>query len=385
MKYLGRLPLILFLSFASAVVLLTLWGTSRHARELAAQERDKMYLWAEATRRMASQEQNNSEDYTYFLEVIMRNDNLPVILADDCGRPISLRNVPGANRISQQQISELIASYALQHEPITVKLPTGQKHYIYYGASQTLQELRYFPYIQLMLIFVLVGLGYYVLHQAKLGEQNQLWIGLAKETAHQLGTPISSLIAWHQLLEEDHQLPEFTESLALDIQRLERVADRFSKIGATPQLLDTDIAQTIRDSIDYMRPRISHRIALNAHPPAAGGVTQHNAVLIQWVLENLIRNAVDAIEAEGQIDLTARYKGQCLIIDCRDTGRGIPRHKRHRIFGAGYTTKTRGWGLGLSLAKRIVREYHHGSISILSSEIGKGTTIRIVLPCAPRQ
>ncbi|PID89901.1 MAG: hypothetical protein CSA97_05765 [Bacteroidetes bacterium] len=383
MKHLGHLPLILFLVFASAVVLLTLWGSSRHAHELAAQERDKMYLWAEATRRMASQGQNTSQDYTYFLEVIMRNDNLPVILADDRGQPISLRNVPGANRISQEQVSELIATYAQQHPPITVELPSGQRHYIYYGDSQTLYELRFFPYIQLLMICVLVGLGYYALHQAKIGEQNRLWVGLAKETAHQLGTPISSLVAWHQLLEEEDQLQEFTESLALDIQRLERVADRFSKIGATPQLLDTDIAQTIRDSASYMRPRISHRIALNVSPPEQDEPIRHNAVLIQWVLENLIRNAVDAIEAEGQIDLTARCSGQSLVIDCRDTGRGIPRHKRRNIFSAGYTTKTRGWGLGLSLAKRIVREYHHGSIGILSSEVGKGTTIRIVLPRSP--
>ncbi len=380
MNYRTNIPLVIFLLFAAIVAFTTLWGASRNARALAAEERDKMYLWAEATRRMAASGQHSAQDYNLFIQVIMRNDKLPVILADDRGRPISLRNVPGANRISQEKISALIASYAELHEPIEVQLNTGSKNYIYYGTSPILKELQYFPYIQLLMIVVLVALGYYIVHQSRVGEQNRLWVGLAKETAHQLGTPISSLVAWHQLLSEEKQMPEFTESLGLDIQRLERVADRFSKIGATPQLGDTDIWQTVQDSIDYMRPRISQRIFLSLDLPGHKEHIRHNAVLIQWVLENIIRNAVDAIQGHGSIHLQVKYSGQSLVIDCRDTGKGIPRHKRRAVFNAGYTTKTRGWGLGLSLAKRIVREYHHGSIGVVSSEVGKGTTVRVVIP-----
>lgn len=369
--------LVVMLAVASIVA--TLWITNRQTAALQREELDKITLIAEATRRM-SDLTIQYQDYSFVLEIIQRNETVPVVLTDGQGYPISIRNVPEKYLENVNRIPRLLKELAKEHDPIIIHLPSGEENRIYYGSSAMLKELRYYPYVQLMFISVVVLLGYLILRQTRLAEQNRIWVGLAKETAHQLGTPISSLLAWMHLLEEEDGQSELVSSLKMDVNRLERIADRFSKIGATPQLNDRNIAMTIQQSVEYMRPRISQKIDLLADLPETLPRVSHNAVLMQWVLENLIRNAVDAITGEGVIAVRLTCDWRYVYIDCSDSGKGMNRWTRRRVFLPGYSTKMRGWGLGLSLARRIVRNYHHGKIFVLRSEIDRGTTFRIVLP-----
>lgn len=371
-------PLLIALSLF--IVAVTLHATSRQAMALQHEELEKVGLIAEAMHRMTNLEVAEQE-YSIILEVIQRNETVPVVLTDANRRPISLRNVDQKYHENAELIPKLLEELAQEHTPITIALPSGQNSYIYYGSSEALKGLRYFPYIQLSFIAVVVLLGYLVFAQSRQSEQNRIWVGLAKETAHQLGTPISSLLAWMHLMEEEKSVsPEMLQLLGMDIERLRRIADRFSKIGATPQLEDTDLEETITQSISYMQPRISQKISLLADIAPLEKTVRHNAVLMQWVLENLIRNAVDAITGDGVIAVRLSPGVRHVIIDCSDNGKGMTRAIRRRVFRPGYSSKTRGWGLGLSLSRRIVRNYHHGHLFIHRSDPNRGTTFRIMLP-----
>lgn len=371
------IKLVVLLSVGSIVA--TLYITNRQTAALQREELEKIALIAEATRRM-SDLTIQFQDYSFILEIIQRNETVPVVLTNGQGFPISIRNVPEEYLQNADRIPQLLEQLEREHPPIVIHLPSGEENRIYYGSSAMLKELRYYPYVQLIFMGVVVLLGYLILRQTRLMEQNRIWVGFAKETAHQLGTPISSLMAWSLLLEEENVHEELAQSLRMDVDRLERVADRFSKIGATPQTNDTDIAATIMQSVDYMRPRISQKIQLLAALPRTCYGVPHNAVLMQWVLENLIRNAVDAITGEGVIAVRLTYDHRYALIDCSDNGKGMPRRVRKRVFRPGFSTKMRGWGLGLSLAKRIVRDYHHGRIYVQRSELNRGTTFRVMIP-----
>lgn len=367
------------LLLAMVVIALTLLITRRQANTLAQEERERIALWAEATQSMASADET-VQDFTFLLRVIQANNHVPAVLTDANRYALATRNVPARYMQDPTQLAGYVEELAQEHEPIVITLPSGVQNFLYYGTSNTLRELRYYPYLQLLFIGAIAVLGYLLFRQNRAAEQSRIWVGMAKETAHQLGTPISSLMAWTRLLEEDEYMPEFTESLNLDIDRLQRVANRFSKIGAIPQLDDSDLAATIASSVSYMQPRIPKGISLTFCD--SGDVSEpvpHNSVLMQWVVENLIRNSVDAIHGEGHITLRLHYERGWAVVDCEDTGKGIGRNRRRSVFRPGYSTKTRGWGLGLSLARRIVRSYHRGSIFVLRSELGKGTTFRFTL------
>lgn len=378
-----RLLNIILLVLASLVVVLTLFVTHRQASRLEEEEKHKINLWAEATRR-AVDLNSPQQDYEFILQVIERNETVPVLLTNGAQRPISMRNIPESVLGDEKKLQELIERFAATNPPIRIVFPSGDENYVYYGRSITLTELRYYPFIQLSLILVLALLGYLVLHYSRRSEQNSVWIGMARETAHQLGTPISSLVAWKELLSsEETDLIDsqvLAESLGLDVLRLQRVAERFSKIGAKPQLDDTDLEATITASIDYMRGRVSQRINLSLEVTTPVRPVAHNAILFQWVIENLIRNAVDAMAVGGAIKLTLTYLDRNVRIDCSDTGCGISKRKWKRIFHPGYSTKTRGWGLGLSLSRRIIRNYHKGRLFVHNSVPLQGTTFRILLP-----
>ena len=370
------------LFLATLVVVLTLYVTHRQAKRLENDEKSKINLWAEATRR-AVDLSNVSQDYEFLLQVIERNETVPVLLTNSTQVPISMRNIPESAIGDSNKIQKLIETFAAENPPISIVFPSGDIHYVYYGRSETLTELRYYPFIQLALILVLVLLGYLVLHYSRRTEENSVWIGMARETAHQLGTPISSLVAWQELLaSEESDLVDsqvLAESLGLDVLRLQRVAERFSKIGARPQLDDTDLAATIATSVEYMKGRISQRITLTfnvVNPPLP---IPHNAVLFQWVVENLIRNAVDAMLHGGTIVLTLTYTEYGAQLDCTDTGCGISKRKWRSVFRPGFSTKTRGWGLGLSLSRRIIATYHKGRIFVQASVPLRGTTFRVLL------
>lgn len=379
MGILRRIAPFLLLAVIAIVLIITLRTSWLQATGLAQEEREKAELIAEATRRMADLNAK-SQDFDFILHIIQKNETVPIILVNEHLSPLSLRNIPQKYLDRADLLPQLLREMARAHDPIPITLPSGDKCYVYYGSSTTLGSLRQYPYIQLGFIGVVVLLSLLTMHQTKQAEQNRLWVGLAKETAHQLGTPISSLLAWIHLLRDDNAREEIVNSLSMDVDRLQRIADRFSKIGTTPQLNDTDIKHTITESVNYMRPRISQKIALVDVIEDVSYRIPHNAVLLEWVLENLIRNAVDAISGEGVISIQLRVERNRAIIDCSDSGKGMSRKTRMRIFSPGFTTKTRGWGLGLSLARRIIRNYHHGRLFVQRSEINRGTTFRIVLP-----
>lgn len=364
------------------VIAFTLAITSQQASTLAQEEREKIDLWAEATRQMANADVMPG-DYSLLLKVIQGNYTLPSVLTDANRFPIAMRNIPDRYLSHPDELPEFIEQLALEHEPIEIVLPSGEVNYVFYGSSEVLRGLRHYPYVQLLFIIVLTLLGFLMFRQARLAEQNRVWVGLAKETAHQLGTPISSLMGWAQYLQEENTNPELAESLALDVERLQRVAQRFSKIGAKPQLEDTDLQGTLEQSIAYISPRIPHRVMLSFLAPSFSMAVPHNSILIQWVIENLVRNSVDALGRRGSINVELHYTPNLAIVDCTDTGKGMGKRARRMVFNPGYSTKQRGWGLGLSLAKRIVKQYHHGRIYVLQSEPGKGTTFRIELRAVP--
>ncbi len=379
MRYLNYILFVL----AVAVVVLTLYVTQRQATRLMREEQESIQLWAEATRR-AVDLSNPSQDYAFILHVIERNESVPVILTNAARTPISMRNIDLEVFSDSVRLEALIEDFIQLNDPIRIQFPSGDEHYVFYGQSATLRELRFYPFVQLGLIIALILLGYLVFHHARRAEQNSVWVGMARETAHQLGTPISSLVAWQQLLEMgDMDLIDtevLSESLGMDVQRLQRVAERFSKIGSKAQREEFDLKSTLESSVAYMRERMSQRVNLTFHLLNTPLPVQHNAVLLQWVIENLLRNAMDAMPHGGNIDLCVHYGEDRVQIDCADTGCGIPKRKWRSVFRPGYSTKTRGWGLGLSLARRIVREYHKGKIFVLESAPQRGTTFRILLP-----
>ena len=336
-----------------------------------------MQLWAAATSELATMDTDC--DVKFVQSVITRNTTIPVILTGDSLTDIlSYRNIDLKNTDSGQ-LRQMAKEFAAINDPIEIDLGNGEKQYICYGESKLLKDLSYYPIVYIVVFLLYALLLTVVLIALKRAEQNRVWIGLTKETAHQLGTPISSLLAWTEILKsrypEDDMLPEMEH----DVQRLRTIAERFSQVGSKQELALSDLNAVTKKAFDYMRARISKKI--NMEFSATGNIqVMLNAPLFEWVMENLCKNAVDAMENDGTIRVQVRQNGNCAVIDISDTGKGLPMKNYKRIFYPGFTTKKRGWGLGLSLAKRIIEEYHHGKIYVKHSEIGKGTTFRIELP-----
>lgn len=362
---------------AIIIAVSTFFVTSSLADSLAQEERSKMQLWAAATSELATMDTDC--DVKFVQSVITRNTTIPVILTGDSLTDIlSYRNIDLENTDSGQ-LKQMAKEFAAINAPIEIDLGNGEKQYICYGESKLLKDLSYYPIVYIVVFLLYALLLTVVLIVLKRAEQNRVWIGLTKETAHQLGTPISSLLAWTEILKsrypEDDMLPEMEH----DVQRLRTIAERFSQVGSKQELAISDLNAVTKKAFDYMRARISKKI--NMEFSATGNIqVMLNAPLFEWVMENLCKNAVDAMENDGTIRVQVRQNGNCAVIDISDTGKGLPMKNYKRIFYPGFTTKKRGWGLGLSLAKRIIEEYHHGKIYVKHSEIGKGTTFRIELP-----
>lgn len=362
---------------AIIIAVSTFFVTSSLADSLAQEERSKMQLWAAATSELATMDTDC--DVKFVQSVITRNTTIPVILTGDSLTDIlSYRNIDLKNTDSGQ-LKQMAKEFAAINDPIEIDLGNGEKQYICYGESKLLKNLSYYPIVYIVVFLLYALLLTVVLIALKRAEQNRVWIGLTKETAHQLGTPISSLLAWTEILKsrypEDDMLPEMEQ----DVQRLRTIAERFSQVGSKQELALSDLNAVTKKAFDYMRARISKKI--NMEFSATGDIqVMLNAPLFEWVMENLCKNAVDAMENDGTIRVQVRQNGNCAVIDISDTGKGLPIKNYKRIFYPGFTTKKRGWGLGLSLAKRIIEEYHHGKIYVKHSEIGKGTTFRIELP-----
>ena len=360
----------------------SLYITNSLVKDLSLEERKKIELWAKAIREISNINNlaDSSQNFAIVLDVLENNTTVPVLLTDEDDNILSHMNVKPSRVETREGAQRLLSQMKSSKEPIVVTLIDGSKNIVYYKDSTTLVKLTYYPYVQLFVIILFIVASYYAFSHSRKAEQNQVWVGLAKETAHQLGTPTSSLLAWLELIRESGIDPTLVSNFEKDVSRLEKVVDRFSKIGSSPSLRTTNLVAAIGNTVEYLRNRISSKINLVVKFDSTDSIPLPlNETLFEWVLENIIRNSVDAIQSCGEVTISVIDNTQVVFIDITDTGKGIPRSHFKTIFQPGYTTKSRGWGLGLTLSKRIIEEYHNGKLFVNNSEVDKGTTFRIVL------
>lgn len=374
----------IYLALAGLLILgMTLVYTNYLAVSVAERERQAVDLWVSAYETMIERSEDKDFDLTTQRVIIQNNKYIPVIVTDEAGNIENAANF-GKNPSPQYLEKQLKKIKASDREPIKIEF-LGQVNYFYYKNSVILERLKYYPFIQVTLIAMFIILGYVGFSNARRAEQNRVWVGMAKETAHQLGTPISAMLAWMEhlkiLSEGKPDQMEVVDELNKDVNRLELVADRFSKIGSSPELKEQDIFHELKEVREYMEKRSPRRVKFE-FPDADNGplIVKVNPHLFEWVLENLVRNALDALDGEGTISAEVYKEGRFVCVDITDTGKGIPSGNHRKVFEPGYTTKKRGWGLGLSLAKRIIENYHQGRILVKRSEVGVGTTFTIKLP-----
>lgn len=373
---------------AVLIVVASLWVSHGLISDLKNEEQTKMGVWAEAMRSLTSADETT--DLNLVLRVINDNHTIPVIVTDEKGRVTTSRNLRlryRTSRDSVKQVNEALARLKAGGHSMRISLGTdevGETHatalYIYYGQSLLLQRLAWFPYVQLGVVTVFLLVALLALLSTKRAEQNKVWVGLTKETAHQLGTPISSLMAWMAVMREIHPDDALIDEMEADVRRLEMVAERFSKIGSAPKLHSETVGPIVERVAEYIARRIPKSVKLTVDLRDESELIPISAPLVEWVVEVLCKNAADAMPGVGQIGISGGKVGDRYVIDVADTGKGIERKHHKTVFRPGFTTKQRGWGLGLSLAKRIIEEYHHGRIYVLRSAPGEGTVFRIELP-----
>lgn len=381
---------LVILAVALVIGMASIVYTNALVKELKDREQKLIELFANTLEYTGNE--NNSENLVFiFQEIIVANNSVPVILADAQGIPLNYNNIEFSTSISEEEKQQLLIqemkAMKAQHEPIEIALkdPVSGKiyqyEYVYYKNSELLSQLTYYPYIQLSVIAVFAILAYLAFSYSKTAEQNRVWVGLAKETAHQLGTPLSSLMAWVEYFKTDPNMDtSIVDEINKDIRRLDMVTSRFSNIGSVPTLKTENIYEVTNEIISYLEPRISTKVKISILAQDQDVKVLLNKPLFDWVLENLCKNAVDAMSGIGSISITIKKEmPDKVVIDVKDDGKGIPKSKIKKVFQPGFTTKKRGWGLGLTLAKRIVENYHQGKIYIKSSAADIGTTFRIVL------
>ena len=376
----------IFLVLAAIVIAVTSLLVSHYlVKDLSNEERKKMEVWAQALHALNHADENT--DLSLVLDVIQGNNTIPVIVLDKMGHVDDYRNIAMDEKTAADSDS-YVARYGkkLYEDGKYIKIHLGDStqtndyQLVCYDESTLLKRLASYPYWQLGIVMIFVVVAIFALLSSKRAEQNKVWVGLSKETAHQLGTPISSLMAWVEILKENHPEDDLIPEMDKDVKRLERIAERFSKIGSLPEPKEGSMNEVLDHVIDYMDRRTSNKVEIIRHVPDYEVFVSMNASLFEWVIENLCKNAVDAMEGSGRIEITLTEEGNRVVIEVSDNGKGIRKKDLGNIFTPGFTTKQRGWGLGLSLARRIVGEYHKGRIFVKSSEIGKGTTFRIELP-----
>ena len=346
-------------------------------KDLQREERNKMEVWAQAMQTL--QEADETTDLALVLSVIQGNKTIPVIVLDSDEQVMDYRNV----NIRKKDSARYVADYGRRMYKAGHYIQIGDSvdyQLVCYDESTLLKRLSQYPYWQLGIVMIFVVVAIFALLSSKRAEQNKVWVGLSKETAHQLGTPISSLMAWVEILKENYPDDDLIPEMNKDVKRLELIAERFSKIGSLPEPVEASMNEVLAHVIDYMDRRTSKKVEIISELPAENVVVKMNASLFEWVIENLCKNAVDAMEGQGRIVLSLHEEGSKVAIEVTDNGKGIRKKDLKNVFTPGFTTKKRGWGLGLSLAKRIVEEYHKGRIYVKSSEVGVGTTFRIEMP-----
>lgn len=374
----------LLVTAAILIAVASLVVSSILTHDLKTQERNKMAIWAEAMRSLNNADENT--DLNLVLKIIDTNDLIPIVVMNSHGKVETCRNVnvSASNEADSLRYLTDLGRY-MKNKGNSIRIVIDEKHpdteYIdvCYDDSLMLKRLVAYPYVQLGVVLLVVVIAIFALLTSKKAEQDKVWVGLSKETAHQLGTPISSLMAWMEVMKETYPDDALIPEMNKDVERLQLIADRFSKIGSLPEPVPSNLNEMMHHVVEYMSRRISNKVQMECHMPQQPVIVKLNASLFEWVIENLCKNAVDAMEGNGHIDITVDDQPDMVAIEVADTGKGIARKNLQTVFQPGFTTKKRGWGLGLSLAKRIVEEYHHGKIWVKKSEIGKGTTFRIEL------
>ena len=365
-----------FIFTAILIAIASLVVSDMLIKDLAQEERQKMEVWAEATRLTASK--NTAVDLSLVLKILEGNTTIPVVLCNDKDSIMFVKNISfpenDVEEFKKAKVKELKSK-----NTIVIDMEDGTFQYVYYDDSVILKRLLIYPYAQLTVVFVFIVIAFLALASTKKAEQNKVWVGLSKETAHQLGTPISSLMAWTELLKSAYPSDNLIPCMTEDVARLQMIANRFSKIGSAPEMEQVDLGKLLKEVTEYMARRTSNKVEIITHLPENAIIIPLNASLFGWVIENLCKNAIDAMDGVGKITVSVIESATRWYIDVEDTGKGIIKSKHQTIFTPGYTTKKRGWGLGLSLARRIVEEYHSGRIFVKQSELNKGTVFRIEL------
>ena len=354
-----------------------LYVSNKLVHDLSIEERNKMEIWADATRAVASEDMNM--DMGLILKIIQSNTSIPIIIADENDIIKQTLNIKIPQDNPDKFLEKKLQDFKKGSNIIEIYLDKNTKQYLYYDDSILLKRLSYYPHVQLGVMILFILIAYLALMSSKKAEQNKVWVGLSKETAHQLGTPISSLMAWMDLLELNGVDKGLLADMGKDIKRLSIIAERFSKIGSKPEMDFVYVNEVLTNATEYMRRRVSNKVKITTHVPEEAVGAMMCLPLVEWVIENLCKNAIDAMDGQGSIDIYLKIDAQKCYIDVKDTGKGISRKHFKTVFNPGYTTKKRGWGLGLTLVKRIIEEYHDGKIYVKESEVNKGTTFRIEL------
>ncbi|WP_430811741.1 MULTISPECIES: sensor histidine kinase [unclassified Carboxylicivirga] len=373
----------LFLLIAAVTIgLFTLIYTDNLTSELKEKERKSVEIWMQAIKQI-TQSGAGEDELALTLEIISQNTTIPIIIIDADSTINSHRNLQLPEGNEKAAIEKELKRLMARMEPLVIDLGPNERQYLYFDDSILIKKLGWFPIIQLAIVGLFITIAYIAFNGARKAEQDQVWVGMSKETAHQLGTPTSSLLGWVDLLKLKEENSELALELEKDVRRLQVITDRFSKIGAKPELSEQPLILAIDEIIDYLRRRTASNVNITIDTGREPYLMVNiNKVLFQWVIENLCKNAVDAIKGKGSIHIAIQQTNGHVLVDISDTGKGLPRNQFKTIFRPGYTTKPRGWGLGLSLARRIIEGYHGGKLFVKESIPGKGTTFRLSLPKA---
>lgn len=358
------------------IVGLTAWSVSLFYDRIKADEREKMQIFSEAIRAFNIDDESSYRDLV--LQIQNSNNSIPGIIVDTDGKIIYSKNIPKKLKKDSTRLKTYLDEIKNDNAPIILDLQ-GSNQTLYYGNSEVLTQIKYYPLILLLIILLFIGLLYFFYATSKESEKNKLWAGMAKETAHQIGTPLSSLVGWLEILKAEGVSQDYITEIEKDIDRLQTITERFSKVGSQIKLEKTDIVQSTQNTYDYLKNRSSNLIEFSIDIPEESTYVMLNQPLYSWTIENLVKNAIDAMKGKGQLHLEIVRSGDWIRVLVKDNGKGIALNNYKKVFKPGYSTKTRGWGLGLSLAKRIIEDYHRGKIKVLFSEVGKGTTFEIKL------
>ncbi|OIQ29998.1 MAG: two-component sensor histidine kinase [Bacteroidetes bacterium MedPE-SWsnd-G2] len=359
------------------IISLILWNTYIFFQNFKNEERIKMENWSFAQQNFINS--NSDDEIEVTSRILESNKTTPMILTDEKGNVISTNNIEDDRLSDPEFTKKLISKFESENAPIRVKLKDEWVNTIYYGDSVLLNKLKYYPLALLLIIFLFMAVVFFFYRSSKNASQNKLWTGMAKETAHQIGTPLSSLVGWTEILRSEQVNPEYIKEIEKDINRLQTITERFSKIGSKPKLERAEIVEETTIAVDYLKSRSSKLITFSLEVPNSEIYVNLNKQLFSWTIENLVKNGIDAMKGKGSLSIAIVPYDKHVKITVTDSGKGIPKHLQSQIFEPGFTTKTRGWGLGLSLSKRIIEDYHKGRLKVAQSEIGKGTTMQISL------